>query len=675
MSVQKLFVAAVAGVVVVACSATPTGAARSSGSLAVSNDQQFLYAADTDSNQLFVLDARSLEFKSAIKVGASPFRVVVGADDTVYVANRAGRSVSVIHKGTWSEAAKIPTGIEPNGMQVSDDGKTLYVVSATKLDDSTHGMLQAFDTATLQNTWSTDLGEEPRGLALVAGNRAVVSLYKQGDVQLIDLAGHTVVQASTDIYQAANRSALSSTLTVTGPADAPVTFHARGIADVAATPDGKKLFVPSQLSREAPILTPPSATVPYYQSEGPRLAGSVSTPAVFTFDSSGDGLVSQVEDVSNTTYGYTYGSTQPTDQGFPQTSYAVSGYGSATILQGPSVAVVDMTGQWLFMVNRESSNLAVISATTRNAHPDQSQGNTNGTYSYYGNETPSVHSTATIGAGADGIAILGDNQTAYVYSQFDHTITTVVCPQGAAAVQVQSVSPALTSDTLDPTVVAGRKLFFDANNREVSAITASVSCASCHLEGRDDGHTWQFPDGPRQTPTLAGRGIPDTAPYHWSGEFATIDDFMTNVVTERMGGTGLTGSEPQNLFAYMGALSPPENPYVGAAPTTAQLHGAQLFQSAGCSTCHLGQWLTDNKNHQVGSLNTAVYNPDNGIVMTNGFNTPSLKGLARSAPYLHDGSAATIFDRVNDDHSGAHGTSGSLSGPDKTDLVEYLKTL
>ena len=104
MSVQKLFVAAVC-VGVIGCNAGPTGPARASGSLAVSHDQQFLYAADTDSNQLFVMDAKTLEFKSAIKVGASPFRVVVGVDETIYVANKAGRSVSVIHKGTWSEAS------------------------------------------------------------------------------------------------------------------------------------------------------------------------------------------------------------------------------------------------------------------------------------------------------------------------------------------------------------------------------------------------------------------------------------------------------------------------------------------------------------------------------------------------------------------------------------------
>ena len=94
------------------------GGARSSGSLAVSSDQNFLYAADTDSNTLFVLDAKTLDQVAAVKVGTSPFRVVVGSDGAVYVANRGSRSVSVVHAGDWAVTGSIATGIDPTGMQV-----------------------------------------------------------------------------------------------------------------------------------------------------------------------------------------------------------------------------------------------------------------------------------------------------------------------------------------------------------------------------------------------------------------------------------------------------------------------------------------------------------------------------------------------------------------------------
>ena len=77
----------------------------SSGSLALSNDDALLYAVDTDSDQLFVLDARDESSLAQVKVGHMPEKVIVGHDDTIYVSNRMGRSVSVIHRGSWNEAA------------------------------------------------------------------------------------------------------------------------------------------------------------------------------------------------------------------------------------------------------------------------------------------------------------------------------------------------------------------------------------------------------------------------------------------------------------------------------------------------------------------------------------------------------------------------------------------
>jgi YVTN family beta-propeller protein len=645
----------------------------------VSSDQKFLYAADTDSNTLFVLDATGLTQVAKVTVGTSPVRVAVGADGSIYVANRGSRSVSVVHPGDWTVTGTISTGVEPNGLQVSADGKTLYVVSATANDTADYGTLQAVDTATLQNKWVLPVGQEPRGLALVAGDKAVVSLYKEGDLQLIDLTKPSVIQASTDIYQQANRSALLSTNTRTDPTTAAgtPTFHPRAMGEVAAAPDGSRIFAASQLSREAPIIITPSVAVPYYQAQGPRLAGSVTTPAIFTVDVS-NGLSPKVEDVNGSAYSPYYGAPAPTstDQDYPQTSYAVSGYTGETVLQGPTAAVVDMTGNWLYMVNRESSNLAIITTRSRNAKPADPSAPIN-YYAAAGNELPSVHSTIPVGAGSDGIAILGDNATAFVYSQFDHKVTRVTFDQRAEQLVVGGEAIVAQDDPVrDPKFYLGRRLFFDANNREVSSLTASVACSSCHIEGRDDGHVWQFPDGPRQTPTLAGRGITQTAPFHWSGEFPDMVNFMSNIITERMGGTGLAPAEVTNVGSFMDGLPAAENPYyAGGGLTPQQQHGADLFAQAQCGTCHLGQWLTDNGFHHVGSENSDPFNPDNGIVMSRGFNTPSLKGLARTAPYLHDGSAATLMDRLNNDHNGTHGVTSTMSSQDKADLVEYLKTL
>jgi cytochrome c peroxidase len=126
----------------------------------------------------------------------------------------------------------------------------------------------------------------------------------------------------------------------------------------------------------------------------------------------------------------------------------------------------------------------------------------------------------------------------------------------------------------------------------------------------------------------------------------------------------------------MSAMPAPENPNVLANPTDAQLRGAQVFQASGCGSCHMGQWLNAPFERDVGTLVTSGVDPDNGLVMTNpGFNVPSLRGLARSAPYLHDGSAPTIEARLANNRGDLHGTTSNLTQQQMSDLVAYLKSL
>ena len=48
-----------------------------------------------------------------------------------------------------------------------------------------------------------------------------------------------------------------------------------------------------------------------------------------------------------------------------------------------------------------------------------------------------------------------------------------------------------------------------------------LACASCHPEGREDGHTWKFSSiGPRRTQTVGGHVL-DTAPFHWTATCPT----------------------------------------------------------------------------------------------------------------------------------------------------------
>src|SRR5262249_6294551 len=106
-------------------------------------------------------------------------------------------------------------------------------------------------------------------------------------------------------------------------------------------------------------------------------------------------------------------------------------------------------------------------------------------------------------------------------------------------------------------------------------------------------------------------------------------------------------------------------------------HGAAVFQKAQCGSCHLGQALTDNRFYQVGTLVTsgAVIDVPERL-MHGGFNTPSLLGVARTAPYLHDGSAPTLKQRIlNGKDTNLHGMTRDLTDGEIDDLVEFVKTL
>lgn len=678
-----------AAVCLVACN-SPNVGARSSGSLAASRDDALLYAADTDNGVLGVVDLKSGTKLAEVKVGVAPWRVAVGVDDTIYVANRGSRSISVIRRGEWTVAAELATDVDPVGMVTSADGRMLYVVCATSATAAEFGTLTAFDTTTLSQSWTLNVGDEPRGIALISGNRAVVSLYREGEVVEVDLATGKLANAKrSTLYQSANRSSLTTTPAYEGTGGgggfggsygAPrLTFHPRAASDVIATPDGNRVFVAGLLSREAAILTPPTPDTPYYKGQGPRLAGSVTTAAVFTLDAKGGALTPMVDDVSG--FSGSYGQS---NSDFPQTSFATAGsagnsyYGSSidtskaasanAVLQGPTVGVVDYSGEWLYVVNRETSKLALITANGRNAAAPA----TNASCTYCVQELPSVHSTADIGTGSDGVVVMGDNATAYVYSQFEHKVYKVVFNSTTKSIVSMGSITTVGTELLSPEMVEGRKLFHDANDRRVSAVEASVACSSCHLEGRDDGHTWNFPDGPRQTPTLAGRGMADTAPYHWSGEFPGMKEFLTHTITARMGGKGVDPVATAALNNFMGKMPSPENPYLKGALTEQQQRGQHVFTGkAQCGSCHAGQWLTNNAMVGVGTLAPR----DNGLVVMKGLNVPSLKGLARSGPYLHDGSVTSLSERILKNPGDKHGVTSTLTADEKSDLLAYLQAL
>lgn len=650
--------AVVAAALFGACRPPATSVARSSGSVALSADDRRIFAVDTDNGVLAIID-KDTRAVTTVKVGAQPSRVVVDAHDTAFVSNKGGRSVSVVRDGDTTESARVAVGVEPRGLALTRDGKTLLVVSATSLTRADVGTLTAIDTGTLEKKWELEVGEEPAAVTVINGDHALVSLSKQGEVVEIDLKAATTVRSGAGIYQAANATNINSGTSGFGVAN----FQPRAMNDLVATSDGTRVFAPITWARVDAITRPPSVTAPYYESGGPCSIGAVASGGLVTLDARVSGeLTPQVDDVTACSFS---GATT-TRKGFPA-SVLSSASDTNSTLQSPVAAVIDPSEQWVVVLSRDSRRFAFMPAWQRDG--------VNIDYTSTGSSLRSVQDVQ--GFGADGIALSADYKRAYVYSQFDHQLevfegTTNDASSAVKPVDVIKVAADLPSMT--PALVAGRKLFFDARDTHLSSERTQVACDSCHVDGREDGHVWGFPDGPRQTPSLAGRHLLTTAPYHWSGEFETLGAFNSHTITARMGGTGLRDDVAAQLDEYISSMQLPENPLREQLDAAQLARGQAAFTAAGCDACHAGAVLTNNENRDVGTLSLRGINPDNGVVTERGFNVPSLLGLGRTAPYLHDGTALTLDARVTG-ASDVHGNLTALSGEQKTDLVAYLKSL
>jgi cytochrome c peroxidase len=94
-------------------------------------------------------------------------------------------------------------------------------------------------------------------------------------------------------------------------------------------------------------------------------------------------------------------------------------------------------------------------------------------------------------------------------------------------------------------------------------------------------------------------------------------------------------------------------------------HGRRVFENeAECASCHDGPALTDGESYALGY----------GLKKKSAFNTPSLRYVAQSAPYLHDGSASSLEQLVEDPHD-KMGKTAKLSAEQREALVAYLRTL
>jgi cytochrome c peroxidase len=268
----------------------------------------------------------------------------------------------------------------------------------------------------------------------------------------------------------------------------------------------------------------------------------------------------------------------------------------------------------------------------------------------------------------------------------------------------------------------GRRLFFDP----VLSADRSVSCATCHPPEHAFASPEKLPRGvggrtcARNAPTLLNRAL-GTAQF-FDGRAASLEaqvvmpienhDEMATTVDEVVRRLA-ESAEYRALFAAAGAAAPDRATLAAALAefvrrliagdspidrfraaqgdlTAVERHGLWLFESkAHCWRCHSGPNFSDEQFHDTGvGAVDGKPEPGRGAITHDDadggrFKTPTLRMVAQTAPYMHDGSLATLADVVQyykrggnpNDHLDPKLAPLELSDDDVAALVAFLEAL
>jgi cytochrome c peroxidase len=186
-----------------------------------------------------------------------------------------------------------------------------------------------------------------------------------------------------------------------------------------------------------------------------------------------------------------------------------------------------------------------------------------------------------------------------------------------------------------------------------------------------DGLNWDLPnDGtgnPKNTKSLLLAH--KTPPSMWLG-VRTNAEAAVRAGIRHILFTEQPEEVPAAIDEYLKSLKPVPSPYlVDGKLSEAAERGQKVFLQADCATCHPPGLFTDLEKYDVGTRARFDQPIDK-------FYTPTLIEVWRTAPYLHDGSAATMRDvlTTHNPHD-QHGETSNLSNQEIDDLCAYILSL
>lgn len=635
-----------------------------SNSLAIRSDRSELYVVHPDADALTVLDLKARTVVKQILLApalpaatpagryepaVSPRALALdGAGDRAFVTGQRSGHVYVVDPKSGTVQADTFVCSEPIGVLLSQDDTSVFVACS---QDDEIVQLRAVDLSIVA---AAPCPRKPWGLAWAADGETLVATHLLGPGVSAFATRPLALQETWIVADGAPQGE---------PAD-PTEPHGqvRGLYDVALRPGSSELWVAHlMLGTDTP-----QPALDFQRTVFPALS---------------------VLDAHGTQRARLSVQTNPGD-----------GQALGDVVSGPHSIAFSDDGALAFVVDSDSEDVLVIDTVARV-------------------EAGLVRPLP--GHLPEGI-VYAEGEI-YVSERNTEDIAAFRVTGRGSAVSVSDDGAAFSSLDIDPmpaTLRLGQRLFYSANSDDLPLTQNHwVACATCHLEGRSDAVTWLFAQGPRDTPSNSG-GLLDTGFLFRTADRTQVQDYWRTINVEQGGHFNVAQDSQKPLLnalaAYVNyAIPTPVPPSTDAAHalsrpalTALRERGHEVFAQGGCLRCHGGPAKTDSGSrnrtldlrgpvvahstrggvllHDVGTCVTAGPFPDVAHTDMLGdprdacaFDTPALRGLVDSAPYLHDGSAATLDAVVTVMLQASAGGNAppALSGSDRQALVEYLRSL
>jgi YVTN family beta-propeller protein len=557
----------------------------------VSADGSRLYAAIPSGDRLAVfslLDPARPALLREIPVGLRPASVAVRTNTEVWVCNLLSDSVSVVDTERGIVLDTLRIGDEPSDIVFA--GGKAFVTEATR------DRVQVYDATTRASLGSINLfGKEPRALAVDGSGQRVYALSRRSG------NGTTLLKTSLAPPQPAPSNPALPPAPQTGlivraddPAHAaqlPFTLPDLDVFEIdAGSQTVLRSFARVGTTNFDLVVHPQTGVLWVANSDArnlvrfvPNLRGHVVDHRVTTILPGGAGTVVPFD--LNAGISYTQ---LPNPQAL------------ATALADPTGLALDAGNSLLYVAAQGSDRIGVVDlqvgAVVDRIELSGTSGALVNTAQKRGPRALALHPTAGF---------------LYCWNRLSESLSVVATGTRAVVHELLIAS----HDAEPPAVRAGRKFLYDA---KLSG-NGTISCASCHVDGEEDGLAWDLGDPSGQLTTIpiafqqgaiAGGPTPANFPPihpmkgplmtqplrklegrpHWRGDLASFADFNATFPS-LLGGSLLAAADLATFGQWAAAVVYPPNPNqnLDRTRTTQQQQGFQAFSNGliSCISCHV----------------------------------------------------------------------------------------